>query len=216
MVKLLTTRADAGKAVAQPNRGDLAAVPERSDPATPILLEFESPTAAVIAAPVPARSRYVIWMLASMFAVFFVIALTVPIDRVVVSSGRVVTTAHNIVVQPLETSIVRSIDVREGQLVHAGQLLARLDPTFAAADAGQLQTQVDSLQAEVTRLQDELAGKPYFSDGTPPGQLQATIYTQRHAQLSAAMEDYAKKIDSARVKVRQALGDVPVPDAFVS
>jgi HlyD family secretion protein len=208
MAKLLTTRSDDGKAIAQAQRGDLATVPERSDPATPILLEFESPTAAVIAAPVPARSRYVTWMLASMFVVFFIIAVTVPIDRVVVSHGKVVTTAHNIVVQPLETSIVRSIDVREGQLVHAGQVLARLDPTFAAADAGQLQTQVDSLQAEVTRLQDELAGKPYFSDGTPAGQLQATIYTQRHAQLSAAMEDYAKKIDSARVKVRQALSDV--------
>ena len=38
------------------------------------------------------------------------------------------------VVQPLETSIVRSIDVHEGEQVHAGQLLARLDPTFAAAD----------------------------------------------------------------------------------
>jgi HlyD family secretion protein len=209
MAKLPTLRGEpGGKALTQAQRGDLATVPEQSDPVTPILLEFESPTAAVIAAPVPARSRYVIWMLASMFAVFLLIAFTLPIDRVVVSSGRVVTTAHNIVVQPLETSIVRSIDVREGQLVHAGQLLARLDPTFAAADAGQLQTKVDSLQAEVTRLRDELAGKPYFSDGTPAGRLQATIYAQRHAQITAAMEDYAKKIDSARVKVRQALSDV--------
>lgn len=219
MAKPPTTQAGTASgdgSAAQPKTGralrragsDIAKVPEHSDPATPILLEFESPTAALIAAPVPMRSRYVTWILASMFAVFVVIASTMPIDRVVVSSGRVVTTAHNIVVQPLETSIVRSIDVREGQLVHAGDLLARLDPTFASADAGQLQTQVNSLQAEVDRLHDELAGKPYQSDGTPPSQLQALLYTQRHAQLAAAMLDYQHKIESARAKLTGALGDV--------
>ncbi|MBN8890534.1 MAG: hypothetical protein BGP12_06290 [Rhodospirillales bacterium 70-18] len=188
--------------------GDLANVPDRSDPAVPVLLEFESPTAALIAAPVPARSRHVTWVLASMFVVFVTIASTIPIDRVVVSSGRVVTTAHNIVVQPLETSIVRSIDVREGELVHAGDLLARLDPTFAAADAGQLETQVASLQAEVNRLRDELDGKPYVSDGTPPSQLQAMIYAQRHAEQTFRLENYRQKIDSAQVKVQQALADI--------
>ncbi len=52
-------------------------------------------------------------------------------------------------VQPLETSIVRSIDVHEGEAVHAGQVLARLDPTFAAADLGASAAQVSSLQAQV-------------------------------------------------------------------
>jgi hemolysin D len=197
-----------GRAVQQARGGEIARVPERSDPATPILLEFESPTAAVIAAPVPARSRYVTWILATMFLVFLVIASTMPIDRVVTSNGKVVTTARNIVVQPLQTSIVRSINVREGQLVHAGDLLARLDPTFAAADAAQAKQQIASLQAEVNRLQAELSGKNYVSDGTPPSQLQELLFTQRKAQLSAALLDYDHKIESARAKLNGALGDV--------
>ena len=41
----------------------------------------------------------------------------IPIDRVVTAQGKVVSQAPTIVVQPLETSIVRSIDVREGQVV---------------------------------------------------------------------------------------------------
>lgn len=187
---------------------EVARVPESSDPAAPILLEFESPTAAVIAAPVPARSRYVTWILASMFAVFMVIAWTVPIDRVVVSTGKVVTTARNIVVQPLQTSIVRSINVREGQLVHAGDVLARLDPTFAAADAKQAKEQIASLSAEVTRLKDELAGKQYLSDGSAAGQLQELLFTQRKAQLASALQDYDHKIESARAKLQGALSDI--------
>ncbi len=42
---------------------------QRADPATPILLEFQSPSAAVLAQVVPARSRYTVWILASMLAV---------------------------------------------------------------------------------------------------------------------------------------------------
>jgi hemolysin D len=81
-----------------------------------------------------------------MFAACLVAMWLIPIDRVVTAQGKVVSRAPMEVVQPLETSIVRSIDVTEGQSVHAGDVLARLDPTFATADVGALQAQVSSLQ----------------------------------------------------------------------
>ncbi|WP_245511382.1 biotin/lipoyl-binding protein, partial [Mesorhizobium sp. M4B.F.Ca.ET.211.01.1.1] len=59
----------------------------------------------------------------------------------VTTRGLVVSQSPNIIVQPLETAIVRSIDVREGQHVRAGQLLARLDATFASADLQSLAIQ---------------------------------------------------------------------------
>ena len=43
-----------------------------------------------------------------------------------------------LLVQPLETAIVNSIDVSEGEWVKAGQILAHLDPTFTSADVGAL------------------------------------------------------------------------------
>ncbi len=188
--------------------GDVASVPDRSDPAMPILLEYESPTAGLVGLPAPTGARYTTWSIALLCASFLVVANTVPIDRVVSTTGKVVATAANVVVQPLETSIVRSIDVREGQLVKNGDLLARLDPTFAAADAGSLETQVASLQAEVNRLQAEVSDKPYVTDGTAPGQLQMMIFVQRHAERAFRLENYTQKIDSARVKVSQAVGDI--------
>ena len=71
-----------------------------------------------------------------------------------------VSRSSNMLIQPLETSIVRSIDVKIGQRVHAGDLLAQLDPTFAGADLTSLVKQTVSLKAEVTRLTAEAAGKP--------------------------------------------------------
>ncbi len=82
----------------------------------------------------------------------------IPIDKVVSAQGRIVSQAPTVVVQPLETAIVRSIDVREGDVVHKGQLLARLDPTFATADQSAAQAQVASFGAEVARLQAEADG----------------------------------------------------------
>jgi len=185
-----------------------AAVSDRNDPMAPMLLEFQSPSAALIDLPVPAHSRYTLWVLASTFAVALVLMGTVPIDRVVVSQGKVVATKSNIAIQPLETAIVRSIDVREGDVVKAGQLLARLDPTFVEADAGALETQVASLQAEVDRLRAEVDSRTYVGDGSAPSMLQSLIFTQRSAERSYKLENYRQKIDALRVRVVQSMADV--------
>ena len=82
--------------------------------------------------------------------------------------GVVVARRPTIVVQPLETAIVRSIDVNAGDVVHAGQVLARLDPTFAAADMGALAAQVSPLQAQVSRMQAEMENRPFTYTGLDP------------------------------------------------
>ncbi len=103
---------------------------------------------------------------------------------------------------------MRAILVQEGQVVHAGETLARLDPTFTAADVGTYQAQAVSLQAEVERLRAELQDKPYVSDGTRAGQLQATIYGQRKAEYDFKLSNYREKIASLQSTVVRAIGDV--------
>jgi HlyD family secretion protein len=172
------------------------------------LLEYQSPTAELIARPVALSSHITIWVIAVMFAVLLGVITLVPIDREVKTSGKVTATAGNLTVQPLDISLVRSINVKEGQLVHAGDVLAELDPTFAQADAGSLESQVMSLQAEVNRLTAETQNRTYLSDGSPAGQLQAMLFAQRHAEESFKLENYAQQIDSLRVKMEQAASDV--------
>ena len=185
------------------------AAPQQDDLA-PLLMEFESPSAALIGKPVPANSRYITWVIATMFAIALVVMSTMKVDRIVSATGKVVATANNVVVQPLETSIVRSINVREGQLVRKGDLLARLDPTFTAADAGALESSVGSLQAEVDRLQAEVEGREYRSSGNTPSQLQLQIFWQRRGEVTAKTEGYRQKIDGAQTKVEQAQGEVSI------
>ena len=110
--------------------------------------------------------------------------------------GIVVSQSPTILVQPLDTAIVRSIDVREGQEVQAGQLLARLDPTFASADFAALDAQVSNLEAQVARLQAEAEGKPFSYNGPIPiGYCKLSIYSHRKAEFEAKVDNYRHRID---------------------
>jgi hemolysin D len=143
-----------------------------------------------------------------MFAAGLAAMGLIPIDRVVTAQGKVVSKVPLLVVQPLETSVVRSIDVTEGQSVRSGEVVARLDPTFAMADAGALEAQVSTLQAEVLRMQAEAAGHPFtFTDSDPNLSLQASIYGQRQSEHDFKRETYQQRINGLQAAVARALAD---------
>ncbi len=192
-------------------RGDFLQRPltKRSgEAAATALMEFQTPTTSFLARPSPASSRATIWIIAAAVGSAVTAMSLCAVDRVVTAPGKVVAQTPNIVVQPLEASIVRGISVKEGQIVHAGDLLARLDPTFAAAEATASEAQMASLQAEVDRLEAEAQGRAYRSDGSTPAQLQAMIHAQRRAEQTAKLETYRQKIDSARSRVAQTQSDI--------
>lgn len=179
------------------------------DDALPTLSEFVSPSAAVAATEVPAAARRVIWIVCSLFAAGTAALGLLEVDRVVTAPGRVIAKSATIVVQPFETAIVRSIEVREGERVRRGDLLARLDSAFAVADADALQAQLVSLQVEVSRLQAEVEERPFRYTGTDPSlSLQQAIYTQREAERSSKLESYGRKMDGLRSTVVRSAADV--------
>jgi hemolysin D len=181
---------------------------ERDDPALPVLLEFQSPSTAILNAPVPRGARHTAWIITSMFVAIVAAAGLIKIDEVVTAAGEVVSRTPTLVMQPLDTSIVRSLDVHVGQQVHAGEVLARLDPTFAAADLGSLVAQVSSLQAQVSRLQAEADGQAfaYFGSNSDLA-LQAAIYAQKKSEYDYRLQGYQEKIDSLVTQIAHANSD---------
>lgn len=179
------------------------------DPTLPVILEFQRPSTAIVNAPIPRSARLVSWLIASMVIALIAAAGLISVDRVVTAQGVVVSQSPTILVQPLETAIVRSIEVKEGQQVRAGEVLAKLDPTFAAADLGSLTAQVASLSAEVARLQAEAGGKPFTYDGNDPDWLlQASIYGHRQAEFGLKVENYKHKLDELTSMISKAEFDI--------
>jgi len=187
----------------------------RTDSTLSTVLEFQSPAAAIVASPVPRAARGTILAISSMFLASVAALGLIPVDRVVTAQGRVVSRAHTLVVQPLETSIVRSIDVTEGQSVHAGDVLARLDPTFAAADVGALSSQVSALTAEVSRLRAEAEGRTFTPSAAADRDslLQAAIFAQRQAERASKLETYQQRLNSLQATLARSIADT---DAYRS
>lgn len=161
------------------------------------LLEFHSPTAALVNMPPTASAQYIIWLIGAL-VVFSVTAMAIfPLDRVVSTQGQMISVENSLVIQPLDTSIIRSIDVREGDFVKKGDILAHLDPTTSGADIDNMRTQNDQYQAEVERLKAEAEDKPYQVDVQQPASVrQGEAFLRRKAEYNAKIANYDKQIAS--------------------
>ena len=107
------------------------------------------------------------------------------VDMIVTAQGKLITTRPNLVVQPLETSVIREIHVRAGDVVNRGDPLATLDPTFSQADLDQLRTRVAAFDAMINRLKAELGGYDYIvaDPSNPDDVLQGKMFAQRRNVL---------------------------------
>jgi hemolysin D len=150
--------------------------------------------------PLPRQARITLHVVAAAMASFLLWATVSEVDLVVVARGRLVTPLPNIVVQPLDTSIILSIDVRSGQLVKKGERLATLDPTFTEADESQLRTRLHSLDNQLQRIETELSGdKPAGAAGTDAdSQLQTRLSSERHASYTSQVRRLEESVGRLR------------------
>jgi hemolysin D len=182
---------------------------DRLDPTLPAILEYQSPSSAIINLPMPRVARGFALTFSSMLLVMMAITGLIMVDRVVTASGIVVAKTSTTVIQPLEAAIVRSINVAPGDVVHTGQLLARLDPTFAVADMAALAAQVSTYQAQVSRMQAEMENRPFAYSGLDSNMsLQAAIYAQRQSEFNFKLENYQQKADSLSAAIGRSRADI--------
>lgn len=192
----------------RPSRKEISRVDPEDRLALPVILEFQSPSSAILAAPVPRAARSIGWTISSMLAACILVTAFIPVDRVVTMQGKVVSAVPTQVVMPLDIAIVRSIEVQEGDKVKKGQLLAQLDPTLAAADVSALKAQVSTYSAQVARMQAEVNHKPFTYTGIDRDMaLQAAIYAQRRSQYEFTMENYKQQIDGLVALISRSESD---------
>lgn len=167
------------------------------------VIEFLPDADEIERSPLPRSARVTLHVLLAALISFVLWASYSDIDRVVVAHGRLATPLPNIVIQPLETSIIQSIDVRIGQVVKKGESLATLDPTFAQADEAVLRKQLSSLDTQSKSLEAELSGNKTFGKVTADAdsQLQAELSVERQANYQAQLA----KIDENIARLQATL-----------
>lgn len=166
--------------------------------------QFQSDATEIDTQPEPLVARATLFALATLVAFGIGWSTIAKIDRIVTARGKIVSIAPNVVVQPLESAVVRSIDAKVGDVVKAGTALATLDPTFTMADVDQIEARIASLDAFIARLEAEQARRPYKPDANSRfdyGMLQEAIWKERQTQYKAQMRVYDERISRAMANV---------------
>ncbi|MES2951814.1 MAG: HlyD family type I secretion periplasmic adaptor subunit [Pseudomonadota bacterium] len=171
-------------------------------PSKPVAFNpFGSAALAVQSQPPRWAVRMVSLGICAMVGVTLLFACFAKMDIVVSAQGKVIPSGKSKVVQSLEPGVVRSIAVRDGQSVKAGDVMLELDPTSTGADRNRLQRELWEGEADVLRTTTLLEGKTAFATptGMPPeiavnqsAMLQSKSAEQR-AKLAALDADIGKR-----------------------
>jgi HlyD family secretion protein len=200
-------RAGRGLAAAADSKGSdkVVALPARK----PVVSEFQPDAIEIEERQPPRLARTTLYAVIAFVACAVLWAALSEVDRIVVANGKLVTTKPNLLVQPLETSVIRTINVVPGDVVRAGATLATLDPTFTQADVDQLRARVASYAAEIDRLDAEIAGRRYVPppDANVDEALQAAVHGQRIAAFRAQARAFDEQIASINAAMATNLSD---------
>lgn len=166
--------------------------------------EFLPAALEIMEKPASPGMRWLMLIICTLFVLALIWAFLGKIDVVATASGKTVPGDNVKVVQPIEIGSVRTIHVKNGQFVKAGELLIELDPTLANADEAQsTQTLLSAriIQARNDALLAHLQGRrAHFvpPEGTPQEIIQTedsfvtNAVAQYEAQRSALVQQRAE------------------------
>ncbi|WP_297799204.1 HlyD family efflux transporter periplasmic adaptor subunit [uncultured Brevundimonas sp.] len=104
-------------------------------------------------------ARPILWACVGVVFIFVVWSSWATVDEVVRGEGKIVPNSRVQTIQSLEGGILSDLMVREGEIVEAGQVLAKLDDTRFNTAAGETEAQVKALTAAIARLEAEVLGQ---------------------------------------------------------
>lgn len=188
--------------VSRRRRGILRSAPIGSR----MVAEFQSDVAEIEQRAPPRAGRITLYCVVALIAAAIVFACVSRVDTIVTSQGKLITTRPNLVVQPLETSVIRDIRVKAGDSVNRGDVLATLDPTFSQADLDQLRSRLAGLDASIDRLRAELDGVEYIVEESANADqaLQRKVFLQRKTAYDLQIQNYDAQIASAQANLKTA------------
>jgi hemolysin D len=157
-------------------------------------LAFLPAALEIVDTPPPPLAGAIGGVIIALFCVALVWACFGRVDIVATATGRIVSSGRTKLIQPLESGVVRAINVRDGQTVKAGEVLIELDPTLAEAELHHMQADLVAARLEALRLRAALARPedPLSGFHPPEGASRDAVELQRRLLRSQAAVQKAK------------------------
>ena len=117
-----------------------------------ILNEFQPDAVEIEKGSVPGGARWTLYTVIVLLAAGIAWSCWAQVDEIVVGEGKLITTIPPILVDTKLASPIRSINIKFGDTVKAGQVIATLDPTFSESDVENLEAKKNLMLALQARL----------------------------------------------------------------
>lgn len=174
---------------------------------TPKAIEFQPDALEIKNERLPFWIRYSVSYSLLFIIIAIVWASVCEVDVVVQAPGKIVTNESNVVMKPLERTVIKKIHVKISQLVKKGDVLITFDPTMNRADMERLEKDLDVLGAQSERLRAEFTGKSSYkpSKDTEASRRQLKIFNQKSQYFKHRCNAFDASIKElqATVKARE-------------
>jgi hemolysin D len=124
---------------------------------TPLLVEIEE-------RPTSPLGRSLLWSLFAFLTIALLWLFFAKIDVVVSARGKVIPVGEIKTLQPVETGVIGSILVKEGQSVKKGEVLMEIDPSVTQSDLESKQKNLSLLELEIERLDAQINDRAFHPD----------------------------------------------------
>lgn len=109
--------------------------------------------------PLP-KSSVIIWIVGIGLLILLTWAWLFKLEEVSTGTGKIIPSSKEQVIQSLDGGILTKLNVKEGEIVERGQVLAQLDPTRFESNVGESESLLVSSRATSVRLRAEVSGTP--------------------------------------------------------
>lgn len=141
--------------------------------------------------PLP-KASLVIWIICLGLVTILVWAWLFELEEVSTGTGKVVPSSKEQIIQSLDGGILTTLNVKEGQIVEQGQVLAQLDPTRFESNVGETESLLTASKATAARLRAEVSGTPisFPAEVAKESKLvneETALYQSRRANLEESL-----------------------------
>lgn len=174
-------------------------------------IDFLPDADAIERAPVARGVPITLYSLIALFLAFLLWAAFSELDQVVVARGKLTSTEPNILIQPIETAQIELINVTVGQVVKKDEVLARLEPTFINSDLSQVRERLESLNAQIRRLEAEREGKALAGrQASDQDKLQKSLDQEKQSAYRARLTRFDETLDKSSASLASAQQEIRI------
>lgn len=165
-------------------------------------IEFQPSAQEIKEEQLPGILRYSVY--ASLALVIFTVAVGFwyQVDIIVNAPGKLIYDTPNIIMRPLERSVIKEINVKIGEIVKKNQILVTFDQEINQAEIERLNNEIKNLTAQFERLMAEFNGRDYTpANQTTEMAMQLQIFKERQNYFKEKIRyfDYSlKQLDAAQ------------------